>query len=66
MGTEERDAEYDIQSAWRNGLTMAVFVRWPVTDRFSLQQELVYTQKGSAQDIGVDILEIPTVLDVTA
>ncbi len=37
----------------------------PVTDRFALQQEVFYTQKGSSQDIGVEILEIPTVLNVT-
>jgi len=65
VGTEERDPEYDVQSEWREGLTAAVFVYWPVTERFGLQQEIVYAQKGSSQRIGVDVLDIPTTLDVT-
>ncbi len=65
VGTEERESEYEVESGWREGVTAAVFVHWPVTDRFGLQQEIVYTQKGSSQRIGVEILEIPTTLDVT-
>jgi hypothetical protein len=64
-GTEERDADYEVASEWRTGLTAGVFIYWPVTPRFGLQQEIVYTQKGSSQEIGVEILEIPTTLDVT-
>ena len=64
-GTHERDAEYEVRSEWRDGLTAGFFLYWPVTRRFGLQQEVVYTQKGSRQTIGVEILEIPTELDVT-
>ncbi|MBD3349417.1 MAG: outer membrane beta-barrel protein [Candidatus Eisenbacteria bacterium] len=64
-GVEERDSEYEVESESRLGLTAGLFVYWPVTHRFALQQEVLYTQKGSYQTIGVEILEIPTVLDVT-
>ena len=37
----------------------------PITRRFGLQQEVLYVQKGSRQDITVDILDIPTVIHVT-
>lgn len=65
VGTEERDADYEVSSTWRRGFAVGAFLSFPVTSRFTLQQEVLYIQKGSQQDIGVEILEIPTVLDVT-
>ncbi|MGD8628537.1 MAG: porin family protein [bacterium] len=65
VGTEERNADYTVSSAWRVGFAGGVFLVFPVTSRFSVQQEVLYVQKGSRQDIGVDILDIPTVLNVT-
>ena len=65
VGTEERDAEYTVSSTWRKGWAAGVFLAFPVTSRLSMQQEVLYVQKGSRQDIGVEILEIPTVMDVT-
>lgn len=65
VGTEERDQEYAVSSGWRRGVTAGVFLYWPLTARFGLQQEVLYSQKGSRQNIGVDILEIPTILNVT-
>ena len=64
-GTEERGAEYDVASDWRTGFAVSAFLYVPITPRFGIQQEISYVQKGSRQDIGVDILEIPTVLHVT-
>jgi hypothetical protein len=64
-GTEEREPDYEVTSFWRTGFGAAVFLYFPVTSRFGLQQEFAYVQKGSRQDIGVEILEIPTLLDVT-
>jgi len=64
-GTEERDSDYTVASDWRTGLSGGVFVYWPVTERFGLQQEVLFSQKGSRQEIGVEILELPTTLDVT-
>jgi hypothetical protein len=65
VGTEERDADYTVSSTWRKGFAVGAFLMFPITSRFSLQQEVLYVQKGSRQDIGVEILEIPTVLHVT-
>lgn len=64
-GTEERDAEYEVNSEWRVTYAVGGFLIYPITDRFWLQQEVMYVRKGSRQKIGVDILEIPTILDVT-
>jgi hypothetical protein len=64
-GTEERGSEYTVTSHWRTGFAASAFLYLPITSRFGIQQELVYVQKGSRQDIGVKILEIPTVLNVT-
>jgi hypothetical protein len=64
-GVEERDSQYTVDSGWRAAATAGFFVYWPITARLGLQQEIVYTQKGSTQRITVDILDIPTTLDVT-
>jgi hypothetical protein len=64
-GTEVRGSEYTVESHWRTGFAVGAFLYEPVTSRFGIQQELMYVQKGSRQDIGVEILDIPTVLDVT-
>lgn len=64
-GTEERDAEYRVSSHWRTGYAAGAFLRFAVTSRLGMQQEVAYAQKGSRQDISVDILEIPAILDVT-
>jgi hypothetical protein len=64
-GVEERDAEYEVSSEWRKGFGAGLFLYLPITRRFGLQQEVLYVQKGSRQDITVDILDIPTVLHVT-
>jgi hypothetical protein len=64
-GIEERDADYEVASDWREGIGAGVFLYFPVTSRFGLQQELFYVQRGSRQDISLEILEVPTVLTVT-
>jgi hypothetical protein len=65
VGTEERGSEYEVSSAWRTGFCGGAFILWPITSRLGLQQEVAFAQRGSRQDISVDILEIPTVLHVT-
>jgi hypothetical protein len=65
QGVEERHSDYEVSSSWRQGITAGIFLYFPVTSRFGLQQEVMYVQKGSRQDISVEILDIPTVLDVT-
>ncbi len=64
-GTEERGQEYEVHSRRRNSAVASLSLHLPVTERFGLQQEICYVRKGSRQDIGVKILEIPTTLDVT-
>jgi hypothetical protein len=64
-GIEERDSEYDVSSSWRTGFAASAFLYVPITPRFGIQQEVAYAQKGSRQDIGVEILDVPTVLSVT-
>ena len=65
QGTEPRDLEYTVDSTMRRGLAAGVFLTLPITRRFCLQQEVLYVQKGSRQQVGVDIFDIPTVLDVS-
>jgi hypothetical protein len=64
-GVMERDADYSVSSSYRKGFAGGLFLYLPVTPRFGLQQEVLYVQKGSRQDITVDILDVPTVLNVT-
>jgi hypothetical protein len=64
-GIKERHPDYEVNSHWRESFAVGAFLYFPVTNRFGLQQELLYIRKGSHQDIGVDILDVPTVLDVT-
>ncbi|MFZ1946344.1 MAG: porin family protein [bacterium] len=65
QGIEERDMEYTVASGWRRGFAASAFICFPVTARFGLQTEVGYAQKGSRQDIGVDTLDLHTVLHVT-
>jgi hypothetical protein len=64
-GTEERDAVYRVSSHWRESFAAGAFLRFPITPRLAMQQEIVYARKGSRQDIAVEVIDIPTVLDVT-
>lgn len=64
QGIEPRDMEYEVSSSMRRGFAGGVFLVLPVTRRFALQQEVLYVQKGSRQAIGVEIFDVPTVLDV--
>lgn len=65
QGTEPRDLEYTVDSAMRRGFAAGVFLTLPITPRFQLQQEVLYVRKGSRQDIGAVIFDVPAVLDVT-
>lgn len=64
QGVEDPRLPYSVDSGWRRGLAASAFVRFPVTSRFSLQQEVGYFHKGSRQTIALEILEIPTALEV--
>ena len=57
--------EYTVSSHMRRDIAGGVFLILPVTERLSLQQEVLYVSKGSRQDIGVAIFDIPTTLTVS-
>ncbi len=65
QGIEPRDLEYTVSSTMRKGLAGGVFIVLPVTERFGIQQEILYVQKGSRQKIGADVLTVPVTMDVT-
>ncbi len=65
QGIEPRDLEYTVSSTLRKGFAAGVFMILPVTERFALQQEVLYVQKGSRQEIGADVLTVPVSMDVT-
>jgi hypothetical protein len=64
-GTRERDAEYEVSSRWRTSFAAGATLLLPITERFGLQHEVVYVRKGSRQRIGVEVLDVPAVLEVT-
>jgi len=57
-GIKVTDISYEIDSDPRNGFTGGIFFYFPITDAFGVQQEFLYTQKGSGQNV---ILEQPPV-----
>lgn len=65
QGTEPRDLEYTVSSTMRQGFGGGAFLILPVTERFGIQQEVLYVQKGSRQTIGAEVLTIPVSMDVT-
>jgi hypothetical protein len=66
QGVDDPALEYTVASSWRRGLSAADFLHLPITDRFGLQQEIVYVRKGSRQVIGVEVFEdvAPVDMDV--
>ncbi len=50
-GSKTSDISYDVNSEARHGFSGAFFFRFPITDAFSVQQEFMYTQKGSVQNV---------------
>lgn len=50
-GTLPPDLTYEVNSDGRHGFTGGIFLLFPITDAFSVQQEFLYVNKGSRQDI---------------
>ncbi len=50
-GNSHVDIEYDVNSSVRHGFAGGLIVRFPITDFFSIQQEFIYSQKGSNQEV---------------
>lgn len=65
QGTTPRDMQYTVDSTSRRDFTAGLFLILPVSDRFQFQQEVLYVRKGSRQDIGVAIFDVPAILNVS-
>ncbi len=59
-GSKTADISYDVDSESRNGFFGAFFLRFPITDVFSVQQEFMYTQKGSVQNVATTLPPLST------
>jgi len=53
-GIKPADISYEIDSDSRHGFTGGIFVYFPVTDAFGVQQEFLYTLKGSRQNVALN------------
>lgn len=59
-GSKTSDISYDVNSEARNGFSGAFFLRFPITDVFSVQQEFMYSQKGSVQNVATTVPPLST------
>lgn len=50
-GIKDPTISYDVHSASRHGFTAGILLNFPISDAFSVQQEFLYSQKGSRQDV---------------
>lgn len=77
-GIIEPDIPYTVDVYYRHGLTGGLLIYYPVTESFGIQQEFLYVQKGSAEDIAmkdrpintrteydINYFEIPIVMRLT-
>jgi len=52
-GINDPSIPYDVDSDARNGFTAGIILNFPITDVFSVQQEFIYTAKGSKQMVSM-------------
>ncbi len=50
-GIKPPNIPYEVNSNTKSGFTGGILLFFPITDAFSVQQEFLYTTKGSGQDI---------------
>ncbi len=50
-GIKPPNIPYEVNSFAKSGFTGGIILLFPITDAFSVQQEFIYTTKGSGQDI---------------
>jgi hypothetical protein len=76
-GTKDQVEGYNVKAYMIPGLCSGVFINFPITDRFSFQQEAFFSQKGSKENIKVenqpinvtvnyrmDYIELPIILNM--
>lgn len=74
-GILEPDIPYEVDVFFRHGVSAGLLIYYPLTEAFGVQQEFLYVQKGSAEDIqlkdrpifshteyDINYFEIPTLL----
>lgn len=52
-GITPADLSYDVSSDARPGFTGGILLYFPITDAFGVQQEFIYTMKGSGQNVSM-------------
>lgn len=50
-GITDPSLPYDLVTYYRHGLAGGLLIYYPITDAFGIQQEFLYVQKGSREDI---------------
>lgn len=50
-GVDNPDIAYTVQSKYRHGFVGGLLVFFPITESFGVQQEFLYTMKGSIEEI---------------
>ena len=53
-GTIPADNPYDVDSDSRHGFSGGILLYFPITEAFGVQQEFLYTNKGSTQNVSID------------
>lgn len=53
-GTLPADNIYDVDSDSRHGFSGGILLYFPITEAFGVQQEFLYTNKGSTQNVSID------------
>jgi hypothetical protein len=56
-GIHVPDIPYTVEVAYRHGFIVGFMAYFPITESFGVQQEVLYVQKGSREDI--NMLEMP-------
>ena len=62
-GTLPPNLPYEVDSEARHGFTGDILLYFPITDAFGVQQEFLYTNKGSGQNITMTQPPISTSTD---
>jgi hypothetical protein len=59
-GIEDPDIPYAVEVAYRHGFAVGFLAYYPITDYFGVQQEVLYVQKGSREDIKMLYMPVET------
>jgi hypothetical protein len=62
-GITDPDHPYTVDTSHRHGLAGGLLIYFPITESFGIQQEFLYVQKGSRQEIDMNPLPIKTFTD---